>query len=100
MNTRLINTGLFILTGFIGFWSVSICYFTLSGFGIISDDYFLTQDRLPFQTWSSIIIGLWFVCLLFSFGGIFINKKERYILYAAPLIIPIVYGFGSILINS
>lgn len=99
MNTRLINALIFLLTGVLGFFSISICYFTLVFMGVIDEGYF-EQSRITFESWSAGILIVWFICLLFSFAGIFMDKKERGILFAAPVVVPLVYGFTSLLVAA
>lgn len=98
MNTRLINVLIFLLTGIVGFLSVSICFYSLVLAGVIGEGYFLEQSRITFESWSTGILIVWFICLLFSFAGIFMHKKERGILFAAPVVVPLLYGFTSLLV--
>lgn len=89
---------LIILTNFIGFLSVPICFYTLWALGIVSEDFFATQSQISFQNWAAGILGVWAVCLLFSLAALMIKQKERIILMVAPAIIPIVYGFSILVI--
>jgi hypothetical protein len=87
-----------ITTNFIGFFAVSICFFTMMAFGIVSEDYFMTQNRLSFNEWASTTMIIWIVCGLFSVAGVFMKQNGRYALILSPAIIPLLYGFISLLI--
>ena len=87
-----------ITTNLIGFFAVSICFFTMMSLGIITEDYFLTQNRLSFNEWSSTTMIVWIVCALFSIAGIFVKQNGRYILILSPAIVPVLYGFSALLL--
>ena len=87
-----------LTTNLIGFFAVSICFFTMMALGVITEDYFLTQSRLSFNEWSSTTMIIWIVCGLFSIAGIFMKQGGRYVLILSPAIIPLLYGFISLML--
>jgi hypothetical protein len=99
-NVRLVNFLVFLLTGFIGFWSVSICYYSLALTGIIEEGFFTEHSRISFDKWATGILAIWFISLIFSFAGIFMHKKERGLLFAAPIVLPLLYGFTSLFVSG
>lgn len=87
-----------ITTNLIGFFAVSICFFTMMALGIIAEDYFLNQNRLSFNEWASTTMVIWIICAVFSVFGIFMKQSGRYILILSPAIIPLLYGFSALLL--
>ena len=87
-----------ITTNLIGFFAVSICFFTMMALGIITEEYFLSQNRLSFNEWSSTTMFVWIICALFSVFGIFMKQSGRYILMLSPALIPLLYGFSALLL--
>ncbi|MAE50400.1 MAG: hypothetical protein CMH27_01180 [Micavibrio sp.] len=87
-----------ITTNLIGFLSISICFFTLLALGFIHEDYFTTHSNMTFEYWSSTTMIVWIICAIFSICGLFIKRKERYLMMAAPGIIPLLYGFITLYI--
>lgn len=100
MNTKMIPEILtFIAANLVGFFSLSICFYSLLIAGIIEEDFFSVHGAASFQNWSSGILIVWIICALFSIGGLFLKKKERYILLIAPAVVPLVYGFTTLLFS-
>ena len=87
-----------ITSNLIGFFAVSVCFFTMMALGIVSEDYFLTQSRLSFNEWASTTMIIWIICALFSVAGLFIKQNARYALILSPAIIPLLYGFSALLL--
>jgi bacteriorhodopsin len=87
-----------ITTNLIGFFAVSICFFVMMAMGIVTEDYFLSQNRLSFNEWASTTMIIWIVCGVFSIAGLFMKQNGRYILILSPAIIPLLYGFSALLL--
>lgn len=93
---KALDIGLIAITNFIGYWSVALCFIVLLQLGIVTEDYFANNDKLSFQDWSVGILLVWLGCMLFSIAGLFVKKNDRYILFIAPAIVPVIYGFSVI----
>ena len=87
-----------ITTNLIGFFAVSICFFTMMALGVVTEDYFMTQNRLSFNEWASTTMIIWIVCGLFSIAGMFMQQSGRYVLILSPAIVPVLYGLSALLL--
>ena len=95
---RYLDFGLAVVTNFIGYWSVAICFYTLLKLNIVGENFFVEQSTINFRDWSAGVLIVWIICLLFSIAGLFVSKKERYILIAAPAFVPAFYGFSVLVL--
>lgn len=73
-----------------------MCFIILLQLGIVSEDYFANNQNLSFQEWSAGILLVWLACMLFSIAGLFVKKNDRYILFIAPAVVPMIYGLSVI----
>ncbi len=91
---------MFVASNLIGFFSLSICLFSLLATGIITEDFLSREGAFNLQNWSASIMIIWIICALFSIAALFMKKKERFILLAAPAVVPVIYGFGALFIAA
>lgn len=87
-----------VTTNLIGFFAVSICFFSMMALGIVTEDYFLNQTRLSFNEWSATTMAVWIACAIFSIAGIFMKQSGRYVLILSPAFVPLFYGFSALLL--
>lgn len=84
----------------IGFFSVPICFYSLYALGLVSADHFSQQGQMSFTEWASPILIVWIICAVFSVVGLWTQQKGRYLLIAAPAIVPVLYGLTTVFLLS
>ena len=99
MNTVL-QILLFLVCNAIGFFAVSIVYFASLTTGLVTAEALQIDQQAFNLRFAGGVPMVWLVCLAFSFSAFFVKSGFKYMLFIAPAIIPLAYGFSVMLLFS